>query len=71
MAQNTVFVIGAGASSEVGLPTGEGLKEEISSLLNGSFDIMGKWKGPGDRITFSSLKIKEPHHADRQGNLAP
>lgn len=31
---NTVFVIGAGASKEAGLPTGEELKKDISELLN-------------------------------------
>jgi hypothetical protein len=30
----TVFVIGAGASKEAGLPTGEELKKSISTLFN-------------------------------------
>lgn len=33
MIKETVFVIGAGASFEAGLPTGDGLKSEISKLL--------------------------------------
>lgn len=33
MAKNTVYVIGAGASSEAGLPIGKGLKDEISKLF--------------------------------------
>ncbi len=32
---NTVFVVGAGASAEVELPTGEGLAEKIKELLDG------------------------------------
>lgn len=38
----TVFVIGAGASAEVGLPTGEKLKELISDSLDIEYDIVGK-----------------------------
>jgi hypothetical protein len=34
MNKKTVYVIGAGASKEANLPTGEELKEEISNLLN-------------------------------------
>jgi len=34
MSINTVFIIGAGTSTEVGLPTGEGLKDEIIKLLD-------------------------------------
>lgn len=40
-AQKTVYVIGAGASVEVGLPTGEILKNTISNKLNFQF---GDWK---------------------------
>lgn len=36
---NTVFVIGAGASAEIGLPTGENLKANIKSLLDFKEDI--------------------------------
>jgi hypothetical protein len=38
MSQNTVFVIGAGASEEANLPTGYELKETISRLLDFKFD---------------------------------
>ena len=34
MAKKTVFVFGAGASKEAGLPTGEELKSKIADLLN-------------------------------------
>jgi len=34
MSKNTVYIIGAGASLEVGLPTGEQLKNTISNLLS-------------------------------------
>ena len=38
MERKTVFVIGAGASSEVNLPTGPQLKEKIAQLLDIRFD---------------------------------
>lgn len=34
MSKNTVYIIGAGASLEAGLPTGEQLKNTISNLLS-------------------------------------
>jgi len=34
MSKNTVYIIGAGASFEAGLPTGEQLKNTISNLLS-------------------------------------
>jgi len=34
----TVFVIGAGASAAIGIPTGSELKEKIAKLLDIHFD---------------------------------
>lgn len=51
----TLFVVGAGASSEVGLPIGSELLARISKLLNfhiGPFSELEK----GDRIIFDALK---------------
>lgn len=39
MSKKTVFVIGAGASAEAGLPTGDTLKDQISKLLYFKFDF--------------------------------
>lgn len=43
--RRTTFVIGAGASYELGLPLGEKLKEDIRPLLNLRFDDFGQFKG--------------------------
>ena len=54
MSRKTVFVIGAGASSEVNLPTGRQLKEKIAQLLDIRFD----WNKQisGDQTTTDSLR---------------
>lgn len=39
----TVFVIGAGASKEVNLPTGAELAQEVASLMHTSEDEVGRW----------------------------
>ena len=43
--ENYVFVIGAGASKEFNLPTGEELKSDISNLLNIKFEMMNLISG--------------------------
>ena len=48
MSNKTVYVIGAGASSEVKLPTGAELKGKIADLLNIQFDIIKQQRG--DRV---------------------
>lgn len=45
MSDKTVFVIGAGASKEVDLPTGIELKEKISNLLNIRYDFHKQTSG--------------------------
>lgn len=52
--QRTVFVIGAGASFEMGLPVGDKLKESISGLLSYRFEY-GKPVG-GDGLIFQALQ---------------
>lgn len=44
MARKTVYIIGAGASFEVGLPVGNSLKDEIAKMLKMEFEH-GSWKG--------------------------
>ena len=43
--KDTVYVVGAGASQEAGLPTGEKLKSRISELLNMDFSISKQTSG--------------------------
>ena len=62
MERKTVFVIGAGASSEVNLPTGYELKEKISKLLDIRFDWYKQISG--DRTITDSLRefTKDANH---------
>ena len=68
MERKTVFVIGAGASSEVNLPTGYELKEKISKLL----DIRFEWykQISGDRTITDSLRefTKDANHQNDELN---
>jgi hypothetical protein len=57
--EKTVFVIGAGASAEFGLPTGNALKSSISAKLNIPLD----WRynaGSSDTKILQSLKNIKP-----------
>jgi hypothetical protein len=60
--RNTVFVIGAGASVELGLPTGEQLKRLISSQLRFRFEF-GRIK-EGDDEFLEMLKRATTNHED-------
>jgi hypothetical protein len=64
MSENTVFVIGAGASEEAKLPTGDELKIRIAKLLDIRFDTWGEKLEHGDRLILEALKL----HA-RQRNV--
>lgn len=65
----TVFVIGAGASKEANLPTGFELKENISALLNITFD----WNDQksGDYGICQALRRYVKEHPDHQNNINP
>lgn len=53
----TVFIVGAGASFEVGMPVGIKLRETISAKLDIRFDDFGsKLVGTGDPVIFESLR---------------
>lgn len=53
----TVFLIGAGASAEVGLPTGERLKQLISDSLDIEYNSIGD-VSKGDRLIDGSIREK-------------
>jgi hypothetical protein len=57
--RRTTFVIGAGASYELGLPLGEGLKQDIRPLLNLSFDDLGRFKGRDSDLYRTLLVYQE------------
>jgi hypothetical protein len=52
----TVFIIGAGASSEVGLPSGSELKNIIANDLNIKFDDFGQNQISGNRQITQALR---------------
>ncbi len=51
----TLIIVGAGASKEVNLPTGQELKESIARSLEIEFDAMGRLIGP-NRILCNALE---------------
>ena len=56
MSKKTVFIVGAGASNEVNLPTGNELKKIIALLLNIRFDEWGDQLLSGDKRLTLALK---------------
>ena len=54
--RKTVFIIGAGASNEAGLPTGYELKESIANVLNFEFE-MGYRQIRGDDRIVDALRV--------------
>lgn len=64
----TVIVVGAGASKEVNLPTGQELKESIAKTLKLELDFTGRLSGP-DRIICNALEsIVKKNGQDKQYN---
>lgn len=52
----TVFIVGAGASCEAGLPSGDTLKERIAELLDIRFNDWGSDQISGDRRIVKALR---------------
>jgi hypothetical protein len=67
--KKTVYVIGAGASSEALLPTGVQLKDRIANLLNIGF-MDGMSQSSGDKYISEALKIyaRQPDVLDKNFN---
>jgi len=66
---NTVFVIGAGASKEVNLPTGNELKSRIAELLDIRYSISQKISGD-DLITYALHSLAKIDHR-QPGDINP
>jgi len=70
--RDTVFIVGAGASSEVGLPVGSKLATLISDLMRFEFDFGQMTKGDGeifaawDRHFLDNDKLNEHMRAARR-----
>lgn len=69
MKRKTVFVIGAGASAEVDLPTGETLKSKISNMLNLRFDFH-KQK-TGDEVIVEALRLYVKNNQPSNQDTSP
>jgi hypothetical protein len=54
----TVFILGAGASREVGLPTSEGLTNDIRTLLDLRFDRVGIEFVSGSKLILEALRYQ-------------
>src|SRR5208283_2204305 len=65
--KKTVMVVGAGASAEVNLPVGKGLKEGIARLLR--FEQDGFGRPTGDRIILSALGQHSGHPRLDHGDM--
>lgn len=69
MEQNTVFIIGAGASKEVNLPVGSELKTQISDLLDIRFDYSEQKRG--DRLITKALRELVKNDTLASNNINP
>jgi len=69
MNDNTVYIIGAGASQEVNLPTGYELKRMIAELLDMDFDYDKQTRG--DRLIVMALREYVKQSDDRRGDINP
>lgn len=69
MDSKTVFIIGAGASKEANLPTGNELKESISSLLDIRFDPIQQKSG--DYLITNALRALVRQPDGRNGDINP
>lgn len=64
MSGNTVFIVGAGASEEAELPTGDKLKGQIAKLLDIRFDEWPDLLVHGDRRILEALRIQAGKQAE-------
>jgi hypothetical protein len=61
--RRTLFVLGAGASVEVGLPLGSQLSNTIGTKLDIRFDFETTSVGDGDMNLFENIRAKFPREA--------
>jgi hypothetical protein len=64
--RNKTFIVGAGASAELGLPTGRELVEEIERVAHFTFDDFGQFSS-GDRILMQAFG-QLPNPPDKRWN---
>ncbi|WP_374972561.1 hypothetical protein [Spongiibacter marinus] len=71
MTKRTVFIVGAGASKEVNLPTGAELKSKIAGLLDMRFDTFGSSLQSGSHEIVAALRQKVMLPDRRRGDINP
>ncbi|MCD2324756.1 hypothetical protein LQ953_12095 [Sphingomonas sp. IC-56] len=67
----TVFVVGAGASCEAGLPSGEALKTNIARVMDIRFNDWGSELISGDYRMVDALRAAARAAGDERGNINP
>jgi len=67
--ESLVLIIGAGASSEVGLPLGAELKEHIARLLDIRYNAYVKVSG--DAVIDGAFRLLSQHVDESQGDINP
>jgi len=67
--KKTLYIVGAGASKEAGLPTGYELKEKIASLVDIRFRYGSEFIS-GDRLIYNALEVyvKKPEIQEKDVN---
>ncbi len=71
MTERTVFIVGAGASKEVNLPTGAELKLKIANLLDMRFNQFGRGLESGSHEIVAALRARVLGADGRQGDINP
>jgi hypothetical protein len=64
---STVFILGAGSSKEIGIPTGGELKALIADLLDIHFDDFGG-QPRGDRLIGEAIRLSAQQQGSRDAN---
>jgi hypothetical protein len=68
---STVFIVGAGASSEVGLPTGINLKSKIAEKLNIKYDFTEYYPLSGDWVIAEALRHQVKNSENQRSGINP
>jgi len=70
MNEKTVFIVGAGASKEAKLPTGDKFKSDIAQLLDMRFEELGRRLEHGDYLIVEALRNYVRQH-DSSNDINP
>jgi hypothetical protein len=71
MSKNIVFVIGAGASKEINLPSGYELKNKIAELLDIRFSPIGRGQEHGDYQIVGAIRLVVQDPNGGRGDINP